>query len=82
MNKHIAVMLLIGVLLIAYFGTAFHLRYKYRDIYNEAIELLDAGDYDAAINRIDDIPDYVNYRDVAEVFDLHKVCPHCGSVLE
>ena len=56
----------------------------YLKIYNEAVSFLEAGDYDAAIARFEEIPNYTEYRDVSELLINYKidVCPHCGHILK
>lgn len=70
------------IFIISFFGSAIYLRTKYTDIYNQGVKLLYTGDYIKAIDCFNDIPDYMNYKDISDLLEGYQVvCPHCGELL-
>ena len=70
--------------LVVFFSFAFYTREKYIEIYNDGVSLLEAGKYMEAVERFNDIPNYINYRDIEELiieYNIDFVCPHCGKML-
>ena len=72
------------VIMVAFVSFTIYKRNEYTVIYNEGIYLLEQGKLTDAIECFEDIPDYINYRDMPEVLDRYNipVCPHCGYPLE
>lgn len=49
--------------------------------------MLEAGEYGAAVECFDEIPDYMNYKDISTLLyeyidENHTICPNCGHVVE
>lgn len=63
---------------------AFYTRNEYLEIYNEGVALLENGSVTEAVDIFREIPNYTQYRDIAELLEEYgfSVCPHCGSLLE
>lgn len=70
--------------LIVFFSSAVYKRNKYIEFYNEGVYLLQEGRYTEAIESFRNIPNYIQYKDISELFDEYQipVCPNCGLPLE
>ena len=70
--------------LIVFFSFAVYKRNKYIEFYNEGVYLLQEGRYTEAIDSFRNIPNYIQYKDISELFDEYQiqVCSNCGLALE
>ena len=75
---------LVILFLIIFFSSAIYKRNEYIEIYNEGVYLLQEGRYTEAIESFRNIPNYIQYKDISELFDEYQipVCPNCGLPLE
>ena len=75
--------LFIIILLVFIISISIFLRIKYQQIYNEGVSLLNEGNYEAAIERFNDIPNYENYYNTRELLqDYCQFCPNCGKMIK
>ena len=85
-NKIMCIIIGVLFLLIALvFGFGIHARNKCMEAYYEGVSLLKSGNYMAAIDCFNDIPDYIEYKDIAELlreYEVKDVCPYCGHILK
>ena len=72
------------ILFLVFFSSAAYKRNKYIEFYNEGVYLLQEGRYTEAIDSFRNIPNYIQYKDISELFDEYQipVCPNCGLPLE
>lgn len=72
----------IGISFVAYLyvGDIIEAREKYMNIYNEGVSLLEDGDHIGAIQRFIEIPNYMEYKNIANLLEGYEVCSECGTV--
>lgn len=85
--KLLTKIILFSIAFVVGFGACYFtvgMKNHYSELYEEAVSFLEAGDYDAAIDKFEEIPNYTQYRDVSELLINHKidVCPNCGHALK
>lgn len=78
MNIYLCILVLIISFFVVGICDAFIKREKYLVIYNEGKSLLENGFYDKALKKFEEIPDYMNYKDIDELLGLPEICPECG----
>ena len=69
----------IVVFFVILFVAATCLRNKYMQIYYDGVSLLQIGEYEAAVERFNDIPNYQEYQDISDLLTMKHICPSCGS---
>ena len=81
----------IGVFIVVFCTYAVHEKNRLLVIYNEGVGLLEAGEYEAGIDRLEEIPNWIHYRDAQELitryqtvlkYQYDEICPYCGRVLK
>lgn len=58
---------------------------NYNKIYNEGVSFLESGEIDSAIECFDQIPNYIQYKDIKELFieyEIDNICPNCGKSID
>ena len=75
MKSRTKMILFLIAFVIVFIATLFVLEIKqyYSNIYDEGVALLEAGDYEAAVERFEDIPRYTHYRDVYELLINYQI---------
>ena len=83
MNKKLFSTIVVVIFLIL-FEYYIYKRNKYIEFYNEGVYLLQEGRYTEEIESFRNIPNYIRYKDISELFDEYQipVCHNCGLPLE
>ena len=64
---------MIAIFIITFFAITINRKYEYQAIYQESVQLFEAGHSEAAVSKIKEIPDYKNYKGVPELFMEYDV---------
>ena len=82
--KGMFICLLVIVLVVSIFNSAVDIRHRNEEIYNKTEELFEAGKCDEAIEEIQKIPTFYEYKGTKELLDKYNVeyyeCPKCGMI--
>lgn len=85
MKKIIIIILVSIVFILLGIIYAFYIKNEYKAIYDRGVILLEDGDYSGAINKFEEIPDYIKYGDIQDLllkYEIKDVCPYCGKHLK